>query len=139
MKTYSDKLKDPRWQKKRLEILERDSFTCKMCKDKETELHIHHLKYGFDNPWENDNEDLVTCCKFCHQIQTSLNKENYNVIEVIKNDIFYAALCYDSNNKKSSSLYYTDNNSLISIMQYGEDTFKKINDIFSKSYYFFNQ
>jgi len=26
--TYSEKLKDPRWQKKRLEILSRDNFTC---------------------------------------------------------------------------------------------------------------
>lgn len=31
--TYSQKLRDPRWQKKRLEILERDSFTCQHCHD----------------------------------------------------------------------------------------------------------
>ena len=31
---YSEKLKDPRWQKKRLEILERDNFRCQYCGDK---------------------------------------------------------------------------------------------------------
>lgn len=28
--TYAEKLKDPRWQKKRLRILERDAFACHM-------------------------------------------------------------------------------------------------------------
>jgi len=51
--TYSEKLKDPRWQKKRLEILSRDKFTCQLCSDKETELHIHHNEYfPGKKPWE---------------------------------------------------------------------------------------
>ena len=32
-KTYTELLKDPRWQKKRLEIYERDNFTCNQCKN----------------------------------------------------------------------------------------------------------
>ena len=42
---YIDKLKNPKWQKKRLEILNRDEFKCCYCNDTETELQIHHLKY----------------------------------------------------------------------------------------------
>ena len=42
-KTYSQKLRDPKWQKKRLEVLQRDEFCCQLCNDKETELHIHHI------------------------------------------------------------------------------------------------
>ena len=63
---YSDKLKDPRWQKKRLEILERDNWTCQKCMDKEITLHVHHLKYN-GNPWELDEGDLITLCKHCHE------------------------------------------------------------------------
>ena len=44
---YSEKLKNPKWQKKRLEILNRDNFTCIKCGDKETTLQIHHFKYYF--------------------------------------------------------------------------------------------
>ena len=63
---YADKLKDPRWQKKRLEIMNRDGFACVRChKDFET-LHVHHLKYSGE-PWEADNKDLMTLCESCHE------------------------------------------------------------------------
>jgi 5-methylcytosine-specific restriction endonuclease McrA len=35
-RTYGDKLKDPRWQKRRLEIFKRDEWTCQQCGDTET-------------------------------------------------------------------------------------------------------
>lgn len=77
---YSEKLKDPRWQKKRLEILNRDDFTCTKCSDKETTLHIHHKKYkpGLD-PWEYDNTDLATVCKYCHTILKEIDYSYPNV------------------------------------------------------------
>jgi hypothetical protein len=69
--TYSEKLKDPRWQKKRLEILNRDSFTCQMCFDETKHLHVHHKKYEYGkDPWEIDSEYLVTLCEDCHAIET---------------------------------------------------------------------
>jgi len=43
--SYQEKLKDPRWQKKRLEILQRDGWKCKWCGEEKQTLHIHHLKY----------------------------------------------------------------------------------------------
>lgn len=66
-KTYSEKLQDPRWQKKRLEILERDCWQCVYCQDKESTLHVHHLKYK-GAPYEADNADLETVCKYCHRL-----------------------------------------------------------------------
>lgn len=62
---YSQKLKDPRWQRRRLEILTRDGFTCQYCFDTTTELHVHHKEYN-GHPWEALDEDLVTLCKHCH-------------------------------------------------------------------------
>jgi len=67
--TYADKLKNPAWQKKRLEILNRDNFTCLVCRDTETELHIHHKQYKTGRkPWDYENENFQTLCKCCHLI-----------------------------------------------------------------------
>lgn len=66
---YQQKLLDPRWQKKRLEILQRDNWTCQACEDRESTLHVHHRYYekGRD-PWDYPNEALVTVCADCHDI-----------------------------------------------------------------------
>ena len=40
---YSEKLRDPRWQKRRLEILERDAWQCQACLSTAKTLHVHHL------------------------------------------------------------------------------------------------
>lgn len=68
MMTYSEKLRDPRWQKKRLKILERDGFACVSCEsglqDGKT-LHVHHKRYA-NNPWDVADDDLETLCEACH-------------------------------------------------------------------------
>jgi glutaredoxin len=75
MASYSEKLKHPLWQKKRLEILKRDKWACKLCKDKNTTLHIHHHEYGEGEPWEIQNFMLVTLCEHCHMEVELLKKE----------------------------------------------------------------
>ena len=45
---YWEKLRDPRWQKKRLEIMERDDFTCVHCQDNASTLNVHHGFYTKD-------------------------------------------------------------------------------------------
>lgn len=65
MNTYADKLKDPRWQKKRLEIMQRDGFMCVWCYDESSTLHVHHLEYRND-PWDVPNSSLITLCEDCH-------------------------------------------------------------------------
>jgi 5-methylcytosine-specific restriction endonuclease McrA len=66
---YSEQIKSPKWQKKRLEVLKRDQFRCLMCGDSETELHVHHLYYDRDlKVHEYDMEAYVSLCKPCHAI-----------------------------------------------------------------------
>ena len=66
-KAYSELLLDPRWQRKRLEILNRDGFSCTSCEATDKTLHVHHKKYKKGaKPWEYDNDDLHTLCKDCH-------------------------------------------------------------------------
>ena len=65
---YSEKLKHPKWQRKRLEIMQRDNFKCQLCGDSENELHVHHIEYSDGEPWEIENEKLITVCGACHKI-----------------------------------------------------------------------
>lgn len=68
MKTYEEKLKDPRWQKKRLEILERDNWMCQECRDEDSTLIVHHIDYLPNrDPWDYPNILLITLCKECHE------------------------------------------------------------------------
>ena len=63
---YSEQLKDPRWQKKRLEIMQRDSFKCASCGDEKSTLHVHHKNYvNGKAPWEY-GDSLITLCEKCH-------------------------------------------------------------------------
>ena len=68
--TYSEKLRDPRWQKKRLKILERDEWMCQSCYDSQSTLHIHHRYYSSGDPWDCSDESLVTMCESCHLLET---------------------------------------------------------------------
>lgn len=65
MSTYTEKLKDPRWQKRRLEIMDRDKWTCQWCGRKDLTLNVHHMQYSGD-PWEADSAALITLCENCH-------------------------------------------------------------------------
>lgn len=67
-KTYYEKLKDPKWQKKRLEAMQRKEFCCELCGDNETTLNVHHKEY-FKNyePWEYELDQLAVLCESCHE------------------------------------------------------------------------
>lgn len=66
--SYFEKMKDPRWQKKRLEVLEDRKWLCEICGDTESTLHVHHKQYfkGRD-PWEYEIGQLSALCEKCHK------------------------------------------------------------------------
>ena len=69
---YQQKLLDPRWQKKRLEILQRDDWRCQRCFDSESTLHVHHRYYEHQyEPWDYSSDALVTLCADCHELETN--------------------------------------------------------------------
>lgn len=77
-KTYSELLRSPLWQKKRLKILERDDFTCQHCGCKERELQVHHRIYHRGaKPWEYDDSELITLCNQCHEVETEAKNQHY--------------------------------------------------------------
>lgn len=71
MPTYSERLRDPRWQRKRLEIMSRDDFQCCRCRAHEITLNVHHCYYVRGNdPWEYPDASLLTLCEPCHEFET---------------------------------------------------------------------
>lgn len=82
--SYSEKLKDPRWQKKRLEILQRADFKCEDCGASDKTLHVHHGYYerGHD-PWEYNEASLHCLCEECHEsAQEALRDIHWEVAQV---------------------------------------------------------
>jgi hypothetical protein len=58
----------PEWQRKRLEIMDRDGFACQNCGDKDAFLNVHHRYYVAGRmPWEYPAFALITLCECCHQ------------------------------------------------------------------------
>lgn len=90
--TYAEKLKDPRWQKKRLEILNRDKWKCHYCGDEKSTLHVHHEMYfKGKEPWDIPNECLNTVCENCHDFlhttyKTFTHLEKYLLSCLIQRD-----------------------------------------------------
>lgn len=79
--TYFELLKDPRWQKKRLKIMERDNFECVECGDAESTLNVHHGAYlKGKKPWEYPDEMLRTLCESCHEA-------NQEIMESVKEEL----------------------------------------------------
>jgi hypothetical protein len=78
--TYKEKLLDPRWQKKRLEVLSRDNFTCQLCVENHNSLYVHHKTYVWGkDPWDYDIINLVTLCYDCHKLETQ-SKEDIKIM-----------------------------------------------------------
>ena len=92
MPTYSELLKDPRWQKKRLEVFKRDKFMCKACKDIKENLQVHHITYFKDmKPHEYQLKYLITLCSTCHNDVTNYKKiikENIDLNFITPNQLY---------------------------------------------------
>jgi len=67
---YAAKLEDVRWKLRRLEILERDKFTCQQCEGGGGTIQVHHLRYEADrDPWDYPDDALITLCRRCHELE----------------------------------------------------------------------
>jgi 5-methylcytosine-specific restriction endonuclease McrA len=68
LRTWKVQREDPRWQKKKAEICERDNWTCKMCGDTDSQLSVHHSFYMPRRAiWDYPNKSLHCLCWSCHQ------------------------------------------------------------------------
>lgn len=91
MNTYSQKLTSPFWQRKRLEIFNRDNFTCTACGSKHRELQIHHLEYlGNIAPQDYPADMLTTLCNICHAKEQGRKKHEDYLLTSLKMKGFLA-------------------------------------------------
>jgi hypothetical protein len=75
-KSYRELLLDPRWQRKRLEVLERDDWQCVSCGRRNANLQIDHKRYERGKPpWDIDSKHLQTLCEKCHSKITELRRK----------------------------------------------------------------
>jgi hypothetical protein len=82
---YGELLIDPRWQKKRLVIFNRDGWKCRYCGDSTKTLHVHHEYYAKGKkPWEYPDNDLKTLCADCHSKAHGLDNDDSEFKEVFK-------------------------------------------------------
>ena len=122
---YAELLKDPRWQKRRLEIMERDEWTCQKCRDTEATLTVHHKSYrfegdGFADVWDYKDNDLITLCDTCHGVEETvllfLKKNLYFMIRDICEDATTISNVFASIDALHSSLgRRVDRDDIISI------------------------
>ena len=96
---YSEKLKDPRWQKKRLEKFEANGWECEICSNSKETLHLHHKEYRKCEPWEYDYKELMCVCEWCHgRLHEGFNIEQIKYLKVSDNsnnkyrDLFYSTM-----------------------------------------------
>jgi hypothetical protein len=65
---YSELLRHPFWQRKRLLVFQRDNFACVKCNDSLSNLQVHHKYYKPNtNPWDYPDDALITLCELCHE------------------------------------------------------------------------
>lgn len=94
--TYYEQLKDPRWQKKRLQIFQRDKWTCQSCFTANgNTLHVHHGYYEKGKmAWEYEDETLHTVCEDCHEEIESTKRDLHYEIGKIKPGLLCGLMRY---------------------------------------------
>lgn len=149
-KTYKEKLLDPRWQKKRLEVLSRDNFTCIKCGDAKNTLHVHHKSYK-GNPWEINISELETLCALCHEKshekEFTYDHENHPVVFRIKKVSFnfqdligddYSSIRENMNSdqyNRMNSILFWHCNQILKFDSMNEEEYLNNNDIYVNKVY----
>ena len=133
IQTYSEKLRSPLWQECRLEVFNRDNFTCTLCGDADSELHVHHEEYSGD-PWEAPIDKLKTLCKHCHKFVES----GFQTVTKIRKrvlDNFIFIIAYDKNRKSLFIAYFRSEDDQIGSLEcvsFIKESFDDAKDFFDK-------
>lgn len=81
---YLELLKDPRWQRKRLEKLQSANWRCENCFDGTKCLNVHHLEYKRGAmPWEYELRELQVLCEKCHKRTHEMQEELLHFVKCL--------------------------------------------------------
>lgn len=148
---YYIKLRNPKWQRRKSEIMLRDNFKCQICGDTENTLNVHHIRYVKGRkPWEYDDNELITLCEKCHERRKSFDDINKRTVALLSRGIMkeeiigllqcaidaydngnahaieemvkYVANCNKNMEKTESSYFFNDYNFLDELAKRREET-----------------
>ena len=118
---FSEKLRDPRWQKKRLEIFRRDEWKCQCCFLGDSMLAVHHLIYKRNtDPWDYPDNLLLTLCKECHGGELERPETEGSLLYTLREKGF---LCHDLMNIEAAIEQVETRNQMYIISHHIEETF----------------
>jgi 5-methylcytosine-specific restriction endonuclease McrA len=91
--SYADLLKDPKWLKKRAEIIAEAGGQCTTCRTFDGPFHVHHTLYIKGRmPWDYDGNALMCLCPKCHERQ----HPNGNSSHIPKYDSGWDENCHET-------------------------------------------
>ena len=108
------------WQRKRLEVLNKYDFQCRLCYDRESTLVVHH-KYYLPKlkAWEYPNDCYICLCEDCHtKIHAAIKNEDIMNQTLIKFLIKRGVNETDSLIFLSTILWFIEYKSPIEIMEF---------------------
>lgn len=77
-RSYQEKLRDSKWQERRLRLLDKAQWKCDLCDCERPSagLQVHHPVYltGLD-PWEYPDELVTVLCEPCHIQRQAIERD----------------------------------------------------------------
>jgi len=102
---YAEKLKDPRWQKIRLQVFERDEWNCQCCHSEDDTLVVHHQYYEYGKePWDYPLDSFITLCQECHEKEFLRKELEEDFIKILKQKGFF----YEDLNEIATGLLHLE-------------------------------
>ena len=74
-KNYRETLRDPRWQRRRLDVLNAANWRCQDagCLKTDAPLEVHHCYYIYGTkPWDYPPDAFLALCEGCHERRQKL-------------------------------------------------------------------
>lgn len=103
--TYSEKLRLPQWQKKRLHILQRDDWRCVICSESQRNLQVHHIVYARGrDPWDYPDHCYQTLCDECHVTRQQIIDSAVDALRLAIKDLPTPRLAIVSQRLQSAAL-----------------------------------
>ena len=105
--TFKQQYDHPLWQKKRLEIFQRDNWKCLHCGSANKQLQVHHLSYVWNKKvWDYDNSNFETLCCDCHETETKRIKLSKAMAKYANNKKYPESLKKQFEEKKANALVF---------------------------------
>ena len=84
MTSYFELLKNPAWEKRRREVLDRASFECERCGARDKALHVHQGYYEKGKkPWEYPEDALTCLCEDCRMAAEDLRLQTDKLLSKV--------------------------------------------------------